>query len=192
MTALKDTLEWNLGRFGEERVRCWYQQQGWFVVPTYCIENGGAPALIGQLRRFVLPDMQAAQAGEMRWVEVKTKTSPVLYQKIGRFRHGIDLRNWLDYREVERTTGLPGYLAILQLRPGKGAAVDPVLLQAAFADLDSVVQIYTSNQMVYWDADRFERLPIDLTQAAPVLEPKTIHPWDHGREMGPKQEVMPW
>ena len=193
---------WEWGDWGERTVRKWYRDQGYFVVPTSAIEMGGAPKLVGLLQAHVLPDMQAAQAGEMRWVEIKFKTAPVLYRKTGTWRHGVDLSNWLAYLEVERITGIPGELAIVQLRPGPKADSSLLLLRATFATLRGLGQEITypdGKDVVVWDVDRFDRFPI-TDHAIPDLRSlrSVVHPWEQpgadgvAPQMGPKQEMFPW
>ena len=205
----RDSSEWRLGRWGENEVRSWFERCGWFVVPTNCIEDGGAPMLTGLLEARVLPDLQVARAGSMRWVEVKTKTRACYYQKASQWRHGIGLRVWLDYVAVEHKTGQEGHLAIIQLRPER------MLLLATFAALSIDAQKYhgdampNGERMAWFNVDRFERLDMDTecpepapshgmppprppTTPPPAIEPTTVRPWERGRQMGPKQELMPW
>jgi hypothetical protein len=49
------------GTAAERAARASYEQLGKFVVPTYAIEDGGAPMLIRLLEKFVLPDLLIAQ-----------------------------------------------------------------------------------------------------------------------------------
>lgn len=168
---MKETVEWELGQWGERQARSWCEKQGWFVIPAYLIEDGGAPAATRHLEKLVLPDLQVAVNGEARWIEVKTKTLSPVYQKTGDHRHGVDLRNWEAYLEVEAQTGIPGYLMIVQLEPHW-------LLMASFAHLLPVVQVY--GDMAYWPRDRFERLEVRADgPSAPRIEPKAEHPWPH-------------
>lgn len=195
----KDSPEWRLGRWGENHVRQWFERCGYFVVPTNCIEDGGAPRLTGLLDSYVLPDIQVAYEGVLRWVECKTKTRACWYQKAGEWRHGIGLRLWLDYLAVEHATGLPGHLAIVQLQPER------MLLMAPFSVLAQDAQKYHGDamprgeRMVWFNVDRFDRLDDDDSgvlgpsgSPAPVIEPKTVRPWERGRRMGPRQEAFDW
>jgi hypothetical protein len=176
----------------ERRVRGKLEAWGYFVIPMYAIEDGNeAPCLRRFVERHVLPDLQAWRAGRGLWIEVKWKDSPDYYQKAGEYRHGVDLPKWDAYLEVERETGVPGYLAIVQCRAGKAAELpfDPILLIAPFAYLATQAQrvpeptAFASRGMVYWPVDAFEAHPIDLPQP-PVLGASTVHPWHQAARDG--------
>jgi hypothetical protein len=180
------------GEAAQDAVREWLKRSGYWVVPLHAIEEGrGAPALIGLIRRHVLPDFQACRDGRTCWVEVKYKDSPVKYQIAGgEYRHGVDLPNWDAYLEVERESGVPGWLAIIQARAGKAPELsfDPMLLVAPFTYLAKWAQRApeptpkAARGMVYWPVDAFEPHRIDLAQPL-VLGAKTTHEWDRvGRD----------
>lgn len=192
-TRAREGHEWRLGRAAEQAVRRWYQTAGWYVVPLYAIEDGGAPRLAGAIKSHVLPDLQVARAGALRWVEVKGKNIAPYYQKTRRYRHGVNLRNWRAYLEVEAASGVPGYLAIVQLRPGPDVAIAPQLLVASFATLRADVQIRSADgdgfEMAFFDVDAFERfaLPRDAAAPFPDLAPRRVHPWERGQTLPPRQ-----
>lgn len=192
-----DSPEWRLGQAAERLVRAHFTAQGWFVVPMYAIQDGGAPKVIGQLRSHVLPDLQKFRDGEIRWVEVKAKTCPVWFQKSGRYRHGIDLPHWHDYVRVESESGLPGYLAIVQITNGRDEPPNPTLLYAPFAVLQRHVQFYETptpsapRGMAYFDVDLFDGFANIPTDPAGVrlmpLPPRIVHPWERHRRLGVRQ-----
>lgn len=183
---IKESPEWRVGQLGELEIRSYLERLGKFVVPTTSIENGGAPVLTRLQERYVLPDFQAFGAGVGEWWEVKTKTKRLFYRLRNTFQHGIDEPLWYQYLQVEQVTGLPGYLAIVQLD-------DPALLYQSFRILDRCAQAmrgstaaYDSKRLVFWDVDDFERVepgsdlrrmierlptppPLDLT---PIPQPK--------------------
>jgi hypothetical protein len=195
----RSSAEWEFGRRIEDVVQTYYETHGWFVIPTRLIEMGGAPRAVRLLKAHVLPDLQVARSGHVRWVEVKGKVRFVWYQKAKAFRTGIAERLWHDYRRIEEETGIPGYLAMVHLRRVPDGRLNPLLLLAAFAtlappDQDNVVKdVYEGQPMVFWDIDRFDRYELprhDLT-ALPSLEPRTIHPWEKKRTLGPPQRRGP-
>jgi hypothetical protein len=173
------------GRLAEEAVRRAYTRLGYFVVPTYAIEDGGAPMLVGLLQKFVLPDFLVAQGGQPRWVEVKFKDHPVKFQKTGYSRHGIDLPKWHAYRKVEEISGISGSLAILQYRPGADANPDPHLLQQTFAHLAHTIEFepkpfaHAQRGMAYWNVDEMDiGGPLDFDPADTPRLTRTIHAWE--------------
>jgi hypothetical protein len=129
------------GDLAQDEVRRLHVEAGDYVVPTYAICSGGAPKLVGLLQRHVLPDLQVFNRNGGRWIEVKYKDHLDKFQKRKQWQQGIDLPHWHDYCEVEQKTGLPGQLDIIQLKPGKEAEPDPVLLWQSFNVLRDCVQI---------------------------------------------------
>jgi len=182
MTNLKDTQQWQLGQWGETHVRKWLERSGKFIVPTTCIEDGGAPALTQLLRRHVLPDFQAFGGGSGEWWEVKTKTRAVLYGITNEWRTGIDVRLWNDYRAVERETGLPGYLAMIHREP------ELMLLTARMGELVPIPHSGGLAPRVWFRVDDFERVTITPDgPEMPYIAPKTVRAWEVGRTMGARQ-----
>jgi hypothetical protein len=192
---------WNWGVRGVEETRIFFQGLGMYVLDTDSIQKGGAPAIIGELRRHIVPDLQVSGDGRTRWVEVKYKSSCNLYQKTRKWQHGIDLDNWYAYREVEKQTGIPGLLAIFQERPGPEAEPDPMLLTAPFADLvgGRIGELRPGERLIFWDVDKFEchhlqagRVP-NLTRLT-----KIIRPWERkgadgsAPRMDPRQQPPPY
>lgn len=172
------------GKEAERAVRIAYERLGWFVVPAYAIEDGGAPMLARLIERHVLPDMLLAHRGVSRWLECKFKDHCVKYNKTGFFRHGIDLPKWQAYREVERITGIPGWLAILQFRPGAEADPDPHLLVQSLEHLAGILDVAAEptatapRGMVYWNVDEMDTVTrldfgLDVERLTEV-----IHPWE--------------
>lgn len=174
--TFKQSQEWQRGEAGRDIAVRWFKEQGYFVVPVDLIESGGAPSLEGWVRKVVLPDLQVARAGKIAWVEVKTKSRPVHYQKANELRHGIGQRHWNAYLEVQETTGVPASLAIVELST-------KVLLFAWMALLSQHVRQHSGStiahgeRMVYWPRDMFKqyRLRADLPNPVP---PTTEHPWN--------------
>lgn len=179
------------GQAAEKAVRAAYERLGYLVVPAYLIEDGGAPMLVGWLRKYVLPDFLVAGRGASRWVEVKYKDHCVKYQKTGHFRHGIDLPKWRAYRAVERETGIPGSIAILQYRPGAHADPEPHLLEQTFSHLHEVIDFAPEptptapHGMAYWNVDEMEtkcRLDFDFRDVERLT--RVIHPWERRSKTG--------
>ena len=173
------------GQLAEKAVRRAYERLGYFVVPAYAIEDGGAPMLAGLVQKFVLPDFLVAKSGQPRWIEVKFKDHPVKFQKTGFNRHGIDLPKWHAYCQVEKITGIPGSIAILQYRPGVNADYCPHLLQQTFTHLALTVdfepqpQPRAPNGMAYWNVDEMDiGGPLDFDPGDLPRLTRVIHAWE--------------
>ena len=131
-TPFRDRPEFLRGRNGEHLVADRAKRKGWFVIPSYDYggEDGNkAPKLEGLNRGIVVPDLDIARDGQRRWVEVKTKQAPTLTRVTNRMEHGINVRHWESYREVERITGCKVFLVIYEEESGDvlGASLDAIV-----------------------------------------------------------------
>jgi hypothetical protein len=179
------------GRLAEQAISRKYIEAGWYVVPTYAIETGGAPRLVGLLQRFVLPDLQVFRLGDAAWVEVKYKDHADIYQKRRQWQHGIDLPNWRAYLEVEDRTGIAGRLSILQFKPGKEADPRPVHLWQSFYELRKWVQVLEAPHTTfkrgaaYFPLDAFKCSPIEFEPPAGLLSVSAnTNPWEQRSRAG--------
>lgn len=180
----------NWGSAAEQAVREAFRRRGYFVVPAYAIEDGGAPMLIGLVRKHVLPDMLVAKCATPRWIEVKFKDHCVQFRKTGFWRHGVDLPKWEAYREVERITGIKGSLVVLQFRLGPEADPDPHWLIQSFdhlfqvADYEPEPTSWAPKGMVYWNVDEMNDLGrIDFDPRDIPRLTRVIHVWEEkGKE----------
>lgn len=118
--AFHERPEFLRGRAGEQRVSAWFQERGWYVIPSYDYsgsERDKAPKLKGLLDGFPVPDLDIARNGCRRWVEVKVKKSAIMGIISGEPEHGIE--HYDDYMRVARETGTEAWLAILEEDTGK-------------------------------------------------------------------------
>lgn len=185
---LRASDEYKMGRQGELVIRKWLTNQGYWVVPTGDIENGGAPLLIKKIKSTILPDILAGRQKPF-WVEVKTKTRLPHYQRYKRDQHGIGRRLWEAYLEVQKETGLIGFLAILQLQPLK-------FYLGKFDEISVGLQTYDGpnmdEPMVYFDVRRFGWYNIsqqwEITELLPdPIQPKIIRPWEQRKPLTDRQ-----
>ncbi len=199
---MMESPEWKQGQWGERQVRRKFENDGWWVVPVHLIENEGAPGLTRRLQKLVLPDLQVARDGGIRWVEVKTKGRCPYSTELHRFQHGISLHNWRNYRQVCFETGADGYLAIVQMDIQKLllGSFSWIAIDAQEKYDDGTLRSY-GEPMIFLAANRFDRLDMDgsyepsmhLDDPPPVpIPPKVVRPWEQNRKFGPKQEMFPW
>lgn len=187
------------GDLAQNEVRRLHEIVGDWVVPTYAIANGGAPVLVRLLERHVLPDLQVFNAKGGRWVEVKYKDHLDKFQKLNQWQQGIDLHHWNDYCEVEQKTGLPGQLDLIQIKPGKEADPDPVLLWQSFAILRECAQIKPTSHasfrhgVVYFPIEAFKcrRLSAFVPPSSLPSLAQNINPWEKKSKTGvaPQWEI---
>lgn len=131
------------GRTAEELVADILRKHGYYVIPSYEYsgrDDDKAPKLTGYDKHYTLPDLDVSGNGQRFWVEVKLKAEPTWTRKLQRYEHGIPLRHYQDYLQVERITGCPVYLAIVEEDTG-------LILFQSFRKLTECVRIYDGAKM---------------------------------------------
>lgn len=162
MQPLRETEKFKRGQNGERVVANLLKQRGWFVIPSYDYsgEDGNkAPKMEGCTAALVIPDLDIAKAGERRWAEVKTKALATLHRKTGVLEHGIPVRHWHHYQQVEAETGCPVWIFIYEESTGAVMCAEMRALGGG--------RVYDGPKMsrggmVFWPRDRFRvfcRLP---------------------------------
>lgn len=105
LISFKSHPAYQFGHVAEVRVAELLQSYGAYIIPSYAYSGSEekAPKLNGIDHGFVIPDLDVALKTRV-WVEVKRKTSPSFYRKTQDWVHGIPLRHYNDYLQVERIT----------------------------------------------------------------------------------------
>jgi hypothetical protein len=156
---LRDTAEFKRGRSGEQIVAERLKRKGCFIIPSYDYsgeDNDKPPRLQGLLRSAIIPDLDVSRAGRRIWVEVKTKRRADWTRVTQRLEHGISLRHYNEYLDVQAITGTAVWLAIYEEETGD------VLVQK-LADLAAGARVYTGwkmgrDGMVYFPRDAFRTI----------------------------------
>jgi hypothetical protein len=107
-----------LGRMGELLVSGFLKGRGCGVLPSYDYtgsDGNKAPRLMFQVERLVVPDLDTAKDGARKWVEVKTHWHAPENRFHGICVHGIKRRHRDDYLAVEKHTGCPVFLAVVEV-----------------------------------------------------------------------------
>lgn len=173
------------GRRGEDLVREWLKGNGWCVVPTALIDNGGAPLLESHIRSHVLPDILAAKAGHPVWIDVKTKWRITPSKKRRRRETGCELRNWNDYLAVQESTGIKGALAFVQVQARRLLLgdLDTIGQSAAIWHYDGRKGHAFTESMIFFDVEDFAWYWLEesclfqaIREAATC--PAVIRPWE--------------
>lgn len=182
------------GLKGERLVREWLKLRGFYVLPASLIEDGGAPALEGHLKRIVASNSLVARGGETFWAEIKTYQRATFNQKRQRLEHGVPIRLWEHYIQGQQVTGISGYLFILQLN-------ERLILEGKLDDIQ-IGSVKTtgshhppSGPQIFFDIRRFNRYDLDTLQPLKHmwpedLPPKTVRPWEVGKKF-PKARQAP-
>lgn len=156
------TAEFEMGSEGEQVVKRLLQENGWFVIPSYAYtgpEGDKAPKMEGLKTYFVIPDLDVCKVGTRRWIEVKTKTEATFTRITQRYEHGIPLRHYHHYFEVQRMSGCRVWLFVYELRTSK-------LLYASLNALNHGVRIYegpkmSNGGMAFFDRESFVDWSVD-------------------------------
>jgi hypothetical protein len=137
-----DCPEFWRGRNGEKIVGALLNQRGFFVIPSYDYsgEDDKAPRMHGPDTDHVLPDLDTARTGERYWAEVKTKAAPTLHRGSGVLEHGVSLRLWREYWQVQEITGCTVFLFVYEEGSGD-------VLARSLAKLDRVKRLYDGGKM---------------------------------------------
>ncbi|MBF0093941.1 MAG: hypothetical protein HQL34_05280 [Alphaproteobacteria bacterium] len=141
MNTFADRLAF--GRTAEETVADILKRRfGCHVVPVYDYNaNNKAPKLHGFPVSYVVPDLDVSKDGERSWVEVKAKSNSGCPTRVtGQIEHGFAWRLFRQYQEVQRITGTPVYIVILETVSGD-------ILFQSLDELDRVKRIYSGDKM---------------------------------------------
>lgn len=172
-----DTPEFERGRAGEQAVAKWLQERGWFVVPSYDYSGADGdkpPRLQGLESRYAIPDLDIARAGLRIWAEVKVKGTPSWHRVTQVWEHGISRRLHQNYCEVQRITGTPVWIFVLEER-------DDVLI-AQSLDLLGAPRVYDGSKMgrdgmSFWPRQRFRPMATGIRTGrttGPTLRRTTV------------------
>lgn len=145
------------GHVGEVIVAEELQRRGYYVLPSYDYsgEDEKAPRLQGEKLCFVIPDLDTMKDGKRIWVEVKTKEEATFTRKTNRLEHGIPLKHYRHYQEVERISGCGVWLAVYEINTGD-------ILIARLSELEKHVRLYEGEKMSYGGMAFFPRDSFDL------------------------------
>ena len=160
------------GLLGEGVLLYLLRAAGYHCFPLTESNRSGAPMALGDRHKWGsslrMPDYMIA-AGESAYIEVKTKSQSVWFNKIGQWRHGFDKVKGVDYEAIQRATGLPVAIAIVELyqgsqeykqwdKPNHSRWSGTILLQT-LAGLGPPIGGFSDQaHMQYWPRDRFVRL----------------------------------
>jgi len=181
------------GLQGEKLVREWLKLRGFYVLPTSLIDNGGAPAMEGYIKRIITSDNLVAKNGHVFWAEVKTYQRATFNQKRQRWEHGVPIRLWGQYLEGQCITGISGCLFILQLD-------ERLILEGRLDDIQVGSQQTIgkhhppSGPQIFFDVRRFQWYSLDTLSQLEAMIPqdmpaKIIRPWEVDKEFPLAQQL---
>jgi len=103
------------GKTAESAIAQWFMRRGFPVLPVYelLLDRGKGPQLFTCDGGLIAPDM-IAFAKRIIWVEAKHKDAFTWWGKGQVYETGIDLRHYVDYQHVAKSTNLPLWILFLQ------------------------------------------------------------------------------
>lgn len=105
------------GQAGENTIAKWLRSKGFDVLPVYekIIDTGKGPQLFTRDdESLVAPDLLCLKDGVPMFVEAKRKSGFTWHRKTKQWVTGIDLRHYLEYVKVLKSTAVPVYLCFIQ------------------------------------------------------------------------------
>lgn len=114
---IRNSPRFKTGVAAEHRIKQMLEERGWFVKRSER-EDRKSPVATRLWEANIEPDLDAWKSGTSCWVEVKSHAhahkSPI--QKS--LTHGITHRHYLHYRKMQKESGRPVFLAILERSTG--------------------------------------------------------------------------
>lgn len=118
----RDSWQFIVGQLGEKAAAAQFKREGRSVIAS-CEFSGAndnhAPVLEFERHNLTLPDLDVSGRGRRCWFEVKTYDSARENRSHGIFVHGIPVRLYDHYVNVERETGSEVYLVIVEVLTGE-------------------------------------------------------------------------
>jgi len=109
------------GREGEAIVTRWLQERGYGVIPSYDFTGSDgdvAPKLKFLTRSLIVPDLDVCRGGNRVWVEVKHYSHAAFNNSKQIDVHGLKAAHYRQYLQVQKATGCPVFLAIVERNTG--------------------------------------------------------------------------
>lgn len=110
-----------IGRVGEQLFAKKLRHEGDGVIASFMFSGAGddsAPALEFHDGRIAIPDLDVARRGRRFWLEIKAYKKAIWNRTLGTLVHGIPVRLYDGYLKVERETGSPVFLGIVEIETG--------------------------------------------------------------------------
>ena len=190
MAYQEDSAEARAGLRGERAVDQWMRAQGIWRLQ---VSNLGPSAmLVGPEGKLIALDRLYIGSGVTHWCDIKWKSGPILYGRTQTMRHGIDKKNWEHYLAVQKKTGIPAKLAIVELRQHRRQNIlSPRLLiqdldvleEKLKTTKDGVAQPFLPrfpNGSVNWDRDDafIDMGEIDIGEGEIPQTQCNLRPWE--------------
>ncbi len=105
------------GREAEVAVAEWLRRRGWGIVPGYDYtgsDGNKGPRATFLSRKLIIPDLDIFKSGKRVWIEVKYYTYAPWNRKLDTNVHGIPRYYYEHYLEVEKESGHPVFLAVVE------------------------------------------------------------------------------
>jgi len=135
---MQDSREWWHGEYMQREWVSILLGRGNMVLPTHSLQDNApgtkAPMILVPGDLLVAPDALSVRVDDgglvATWHEVKAKSKPGWKRlpEPGRWEHGIDYANLLDYREVQERSGWPVVLVVCETSSPEAPAKESRLI----------------------------------------------------------------
>jgi hypothetical protein len=151
-----DSQEYYMGRWGEVILIGLFLVDRWSLVVTadYSGSTGNHAPLVHQLEaNIVIADLDISKFGVRMWCDAKCKSRFFVWRKTRRKQTGIERRHYLQYQRLERTSGVPVVLGMIDLQTG-----DVMCNTLAGLGEPRYSDQLSGFDVVNWDRDSFRRI----------------------------------
>lgn len=163
--------------FGENVEKIWanvFRRNGIGYIPLSKIDVGKAPVLEDE-GKLILPDFEVSTSHRRirAYVESKGKRGPVLFQKAGQWRHGIDGYHWENYLAIAARNVQKACLAVLELftdAHAKSVWSGSLLIQTLQTLGEPIRGFSNQRHMVYFPRSSF----VEICRIPTALELATL------------------
>jgi hypothetical protein len=118
--TFRESPQFHRGQAAERQVAAILRSRDYYVIQSsdYCgpPDDEHAPRAASETDRLILPDLDIARRGQRLWAEVKGKTQPTFTRSTRSSDHGIGLRHYHAYRQMQREFGCFVLIFIVEFR----------------------------------------------------------------------------
>lgn len=114
----EETEEFKFGDAYQRQLGDLLRAEGCYVIPSYDYkgdeETPKAPRMHGLESSLIIPDLDVSKHGKRVWIEAKAKSTMTVSRKLKREEQGFDRHCWEAYVKVEKISGTPVWIYLLE------------------------------------------------------------------------------
>ena len=118
--TFRESPQFQRGQAAERQVAAILRGRDYYVIQSSDYSgpptDEHAPRASSETHRLILPDLDVARRGQRLWAEVKGKTQPTFTHSTRSSDHGIGLRHYQAYRQMQQEFGCFVLIFIVEFR----------------------------------------------------------------------------